>query len=79
MYCSLGDIDCIEAREETLFDDYLEQLEKQNDSKKEVEDEILTCEYPELEYINKETNSCEMLQIYFGSINNMLNIKYNHR
>lgn len=33
-YCSLGDIDCIEARDKFLFSDYLEQLVKENEDSK---------------------------------------------
>ena len=53
-YCTHGYYSCIQKRDQTLFEDYLDKLEAEKLEAKELveEEEIIVCDFPEIEYLN---------------------------
>ena len=75
-YCSIGDVQCIESRDATLFEDYLDQLESNNQDDQIDDGFIITCDNPEIEFLNTENESCELLTIYFGRLDQLIDVNY---
>ena len=76
LYCSLGDVECIQSKEESQFDEYLNALADQNQAIEDKATSRADCQYPELESYDKEDDSCDLVEIYVGSFEELVMVKY---
>ena len=37
---------------------------------------MIICDFPEIEYLNEETKTCDLIDIYFGKLEDMIKVRY---